>query len=118
MATQAETSTGVPAPDPDDTMRRSGRLSGRTWKYVAGRTIREFSEDQGPDSAAALTYYAVLSLFPALIAVFSLLVAGALVIADLVDGNAVGGPIGFVIAAFFVLNAGVRIVLWRAAERQ
>ena len=73
MATQAETSTGVPAPDPDDTMRRSGRLSGRTWKYVAGRTIREFSEDQGPDSAAALTYYAVLSLFPALIAVFSLL---------------------------------------------
>ena len=51
------------------------------------------------------------------LAVFSLLAAGALVIADLVDGNAVGGPIGFVIAAFFVLNAAVRIALWRAAER-
>jgi hypothetical protein len=52
------------------------------------------------------------------LAVFSLLVAGALVIADLVDGNAVGGPIGFVIAAFFVLNAGVRIALRQSAERR
>jgi Flp pilus assembly protein TadB len=52
------------------------------------------------------------------LAVFSLLVAGALVVADLVDGNAVGGPIGVVIAAFLLLNAGVRIVLWRAAERR
>ncbi len=51
------------------------------------------------------------------LAVFSLLVAGALVIADLVDGNAVGGPVGFVIASFLLLNAGVRIALWRAAER-
>ena len=49
---------------------------------------------------------------------FSLLVAGALVIADLVDGDAVGGPIGFVIAALLLLNAVVRIALWRAAERR
>lgn len=37
------------------------------------KTAREFSSDQCMDMAAALTYYAVLSLFPGLIAVFSLL---------------------------------------------
>jgi len=37
------------------------------------RTAREFSTDQCTDLAAALTYYAVLSLFPALVVVVSLL---------------------------------------------
>ena len=36
------------------------------------RTFTEFSEDNLTDSAAALTYYAVLSIFPALIAMLSL----------------------------------------------
>ena len=36
------------------------------------RTITEFSEDNLTDSAAALTYYAVLSIFPALIAMVSI----------------------------------------------
>lgn len=44
-----------------------------SWKYVARRTVREFSRDQCTDLAAALTYYAVLSLFPALLVVVSLL---------------------------------------------
>ena len=48
------------------------------------------------------------------LAAFSLLVAVALVVAELVDGNAVGGPIGLVIAALFVLNGMVRLALWRA----
>ena len=39
----------------------------------AARTVREFSKDQCTDLAAALTYYAVLALFPAVIAVLSLL---------------------------------------------
>ncbi|HEY8284320.1 MAG TPA: hypothetical protein VIJ28_08025 [Chloroflexota bacterium] len=47
------------------------------------------------------------------LAVFSLLVATALVVMEFVDGNAVGGPIGFVIAALFVLNGVVRIALWQ-----
>ena len=34
--------------------------------------MREFSKDQCTDLAAALTYYAVLALFPAMIAVLSL----------------------------------------------
>ncbi|MFP3548242.1 YhjD/YihY/BrkB family envelope integrity protein, partial [Rhizobium sp. SIMBA_035] len=41
--------------------------------YIAKRTLREFSKDQCPDAAAGLTYYAVLSLFPALLALVSLL---------------------------------------------
>ncbi|MEU6734875.1 YihY/virulence factor BrkB family protein [Streptomyces physcomitrii] len=36
------------------------------------RTLAEFQEDNLPDSAAALTYYAVLSVFPALIALVAL----------------------------------------------
>ena len=42
------------------------------WFYVARRTAREFSDDQCTDLAAALTYYSVLSLFPAAIAMLSL----------------------------------------------
>ncbi|MBF0663198.1 MULTISPECIES: YihY/virulence factor BrkB family protein [unclassified Rhodococcus (in: high G+C Gram-positive bacteria)] len=44
-----------------------------SWKYVVKRTVREFSRDQCTDLAASLTYYAILSLFPALLVVVSLL---------------------------------------------
>ncbi|WP_010523669.1 YihY/virulence factor BrkB family protein [Nesterenkonia sp. F] len=44
-----------------------------TWWYSLRRAIAEFGRDQCPDSAAALTYFAVLSVFPALIALVSLL---------------------------------------------
>ncbi|MGI8576733.1 MAG: YihY/virulence factor BrkB family protein [Nocardioidaceae bacterium] len=44
-----------------------------SWLYVARKTAREFSKDQCTDLAAALTYYSVLALFPALIALLSLL---------------------------------------------
>ncbi|RBY81914.1 YihY/virulence factor BrkB family protein [Blastococcus sp. TF02A-26] len=36
------------------------------------RTVKEFSEDQLTDRAAALTYYGVLALFPAIIALLSI----------------------------------------------
>ena len=36
------------------------------------KTVREFSKDQCTDLAAALTYYAVLALFPGLLALMSL----------------------------------------------
>jgi membrane protein len=44
-----------------------------TWGYLLKRTLREFSADQCTDLAAALTYYLVLSLFPGLLALVSLL---------------------------------------------
>jgi membrane protein len=56
-----------PAPDsPQD-------LSRRTWMGVLRRTVKEFKADNLTDWAAALTYYGVLALFPAIIALLSIL---------------------------------------------
>ena len=41
--------------------------------FVLRRTVREFLDDGGTDLAAALTYYSVLAIFPALIALMALL---------------------------------------------
>ena len=62
-------------PDPDDPRKPDSPtdLTRRSVRYVLRQTAREFSDDQCTDLAAALTYYAVLSLFPALLAVVSLL---------------------------------------------
>ncbi|OEV12627.1 YihY/virulence factor BrkB family protein [Streptomyces nanshensis] len=48
-------------------------LGGRSWKAVLRRTVREFTDDELSDRAAALTYYAVLSIFPALLVLVSVL---------------------------------------------
>ncbi|MGN6403347.1 YihY/virulence factor BrkB family protein [Sinomonas sp.] len=63
------------APDPDDPRKpdRLREVTKPSWKYVAKKTFREFTNDQCPDLAASLTYYSVLSLFPALLALVSLL---------------------------------------------
>ena len=70
---------GDPAPDND---KISGRRSdyapeGADPKPTTGgtlkRTLKEFSEDNLTDWAAALTYYGVLALFPALIALLSII---------------------------------------------
>ena len=44
-----------------------------SWLFILRRTVSEFVADQCLDLAAALTYYAVLSIFPALIALVSIL---------------------------------------------
>ncbi|WP_418606233.1 YihY/virulence factor BrkB family protein [Georgenia sp. SUBG003] len=44
-----------------------------SWGYTLRKTVREFMDDDCTDLAAALTYYGVLSLFPALIALASIL---------------------------------------------
>jgi membrane protein len=49
-----------------------GDLTKQSWLYVVRKTVREFSDDQCTDLAAALTYYSVLALFPAAIAILSL----------------------------------------------
>ena len=48
-------------------------LSRRSWRAVLKRTIREFREDDLTLLAAALTYYGVLSLFPAMLVLVSIL---------------------------------------------
>ena len=47
-------------------------LTKPSWIFVLRKTAREFSKDQCTDLAAALTYYTVLALFPAMIALLSL----------------------------------------------
>jgi membrane protein len=48
-------------------------LKGRSWWGALKRTVREFQDDNLTDWAAALTYYGVLSIFPALLVVVSVL---------------------------------------------
>ncbi|KAB1987279.1 YihY/virulence factor BrkB family protein [Streptomyces triticiradicis] len=70
-------------------------LSARAWAAVAWRTAKEFRDDELADRAAALTYYGVLSLFPALLVVVSLLgVMGQRVTNRLLDnvGDLTPGP--------------------------
>jgi membrane protein len=63
------------APDPDDPRKPDSPtdLTKPSVFYVLRKTAREFQHDQCTDLAAALTYYAVLSLFPAVLVVVSLL---------------------------------------------
>jgi YihY family inner membrane protein len=51
---------------------RPTQLPGRSWWAAVKRTVREFQVDNLSDWAAALTYYSVLSIFPALLVVVSL----------------------------------------------
>jgi len=48
-------------------------LPQRSWKAIFKRTAKEFSDDNITDWSAALTYYSVLSLFPALLVLVALL---------------------------------------------
>jgi membrane protein len=55
------------APDPPS------RLAARSWGGALRRTVSEFREDNLTDIAAGLTYYGVLAIFPAIIALVSIL---------------------------------------------
>lgn len=132
MATRNDTSDRT-APDPEAPSKPDSPddLHRRSWKYILQKTIREFSSDQCTDIAAALTYYAVLSVFPGLIAVFSLLgvfgqgqAAGDAVL-GIVDQVAPGeaaetlrGPIEQVAsspAAGWALVTGIVLAIWSAS---
>ena len=72
---ESSTAKARTAPAPDDSRKPDSPadVTKPSWKYIAKKTLREFTKDQCPDLAAALTYYAVLSIFPALLALVSLL---------------------------------------------
>ncbi|TFD47830.1 YihY/virulence factor BrkB family protein [Cryobacterium frigoriphilum] len=75
MADSGTSQNLVSAPAPDDPRKPDSptEVSPTSWKYVLRKTVHEFTSDQCTDLAAALTYFAVLSIFPALIALVSLL---------------------------------------------
>ena len=74
-ASESSTAKAGQAPAPDDSRKPDSPkdLVKPNWKYIAKKTFREFNKDQCPDQAAALTYFAVLSLFPAILALISVI---------------------------------------------
>lgn len=63
---------------PDEAVReaepdRLRDLRPRSWWAVLRRTIAEFNDDALSDRAAALTYYSIQAIFPALLVLVSLL---------------------------------------------
>ena len=70
-------------------------LSKSSWVGVLKRSVKEFQEDNLTDWAAALTYYAVLAIFPALIVLVSVLgLIGESATQPLIDnlGSVAPGP--------------------------
>ena len=70
-------------------------LGGRGWWAALKRTVKEFKEDNLTDWAAALTYYGVLAIFPALIVLVSILgLVGESATQPLIDnlGSVAPGP--------------------------
>jgi membrane protein len=71
------------------------KLKPRSWAGVLKRTVTEFKEDKLTIWAAALTYYGILSIFPLLLVLVSLLgLAGQSVTQGLIDnvGKLAPGP--------------------------
>src|SRR5438045_8332741 len=60
-------------PDQRDLADKPTDLGGGSWLAAGKRTVREFKEDFLQDRAAALTYYGVLSIFPGILVLVSLL---------------------------------------------
>jgi membrane protein len=74
---------------------KPSELGGGSWFGVLKRTGKEFSADNLTDWAAALTYYGVLAIFPALIALVSILgLVGESATQPLIDnlGSVAPGP--------------------------
>ncbi|MEU3860023.1 YihY/virulence factor BrkB family protein [Streptomyces sp. NPDC028722] len=87
--------TRIPAPEEagpgEDVERRApdnpAKLPKGAWAAVFKGALREFRDDELTDRAAALTYYAVLSLFPALLVLVSLLAVAGRSVTDKVLAN-------------------------------
>ncbi len=73
--TSEHATTSDQMPEPDDPRKPDvpTDLHKRSWVGVLKRTVLEFKDDNCTDWAAALTYYGLLAMFPALIAMTSLI---------------------------------------------
>jgi membrane protein len=132
--------------DTDDERRPSARRAGsrgagdapdtptglgiRGWWGVLRRTVREFGDDNLTDWAAALTYYSVLSIFPGLLVLVSVLgLVGQSVLQPLIDNmkTIAPGPVGDILttgarsltqaqgAAGLLAIVGLAGALWSAS---
>ena len=117
--------TGGQAPE------RPTQLPGGSWWAAVKRTVREFQVDNLKDWAAALTYYSVLSIFPALLVLISLLdLAGPSTIERLLDnlGQVAPGSVNQILegainnlrqtrgSAGVLALTGLAVALWSASN--
>src|SRR3954453_13273591 len=106
------------------------KLGKRSWLGVLRRTVKEFKDDNLTDWAAALTYYGVLAIFPALLALVSVLgLIGQSATQPLIDnlGAVAPGPAKQIItstlqnlqkrqgAAGIMVIVGLALALWSAS---
>jgi membrane protein len=69
------------------------KLPRRSWWEVLKRTVAEFKDDNLTDLAAALTYYGILAIFPALLVIVSILgLVGQSATQPLIDNLATVAP--------------------------
>jgi membrane protein len=109
---------------------RPTQLPGGSWWAALKRTVREFRIDNLSDWAAALTYYSVLSIFPALLVLVSLIgLAGRPTIQGLVDnlGQVAPGSVSEILrtaienlqrsqgSAGVLALVGLGVALWSAS---
>ena len=105
-------------------------LEKQSWWAVLKRTVREFKEDNVTDWAAALTYYGVLAIFPAILALVSILgLLGPSTTQPLIDnvGKVAPGPAKDIVttaiqnlqksqgAAGILFLVGLGAALWSAS---
>src|SRR3954453_12546507 len=121
----------------EDVPRGDGRapntptdMEGRSWLGTLKRTVTEFKEDNLTDWAAALTYYGILAIFPALLALVSVLgLLGQDTKQSLIDnlGKVAPGPAKDIFtnaiknlqksqgAAGIMFVVGIALALWSAS---
>jgi membrane protein len=105
-------------------------LPGRSWPAAFKRTVKEFKDDNLTDWAAALTYYGILAIFPALLALVSIVgLLGTDSVQSLIDnlGSIAPGAARDVLSsalkqlegnrggAVAALIVGILIALWSAS---
>src|SRR3954463_15887771 len=106
------------------------KLGKRSWWGVLRRTVKEFKDDNLTDWAAALTYYGILAIFPALLALVSVLgLIGPSATQPLIDnlGTVAPGPAKDIFtsaiqnlqknqgAALIPFVIGLAVALWSAS---
>ena len=129
--TRAETGSRDRGGTSGQAPERPTQLPGGSWWAAIRRTVREFQVDNLKDWAAALTYYSVLSIFPALLVLISLLdLAGPSTIEKLLDnlGQAAPGSVNQILegainnlrqtrgSAGVLALAGLAVALWSASN--
>ncbi|MET9653284.1 YihY/virulence factor BrkB family protein [Streptomyces sp. NPDC006460] len=132
---EPEAARGAESPGPDEQVEEQApdqpsQLNRRSWMAVLRGTVKEFKNDELADRAAALTYYGILALFPALLVLVALLgLAGESATKQVLDNvqklapgsarDVIGGAVqqlqGNAGVGSLVAIVGLAVALWSAS---